>query len=234
MIVNMIPNTIHLIFLRDHKLSPKPFPELFSNCMQRIKEMHPSWDVHLHNEQDALEVLEKQLPQYMEAYNSFKYNIQKVDFIRIAFLFIYGGFYMDLDMLCLKSLDSLRDRQLVLGEEKTISEAEQKALKLKNRLRIANYMFGGVAGHPFWLLLMKNMAALSTQEINTQQELLDITGPGLVTDLYHEHSGLYPDITLLRNTSKECIHPAHHEISCHFGEYAAHLHAGSWRTEILV
>lgn len=230
----MIPKIIHLIFMREDNSFPKPFPELFSNCMQRIKSMHPSWDIYLHNEQNAQEILEKHLPQYIEAYNAFQYNIQKVDFIRIAFLFIYGGFYMDLDILCLKPLDELRNRTLVLGEEKTISEAEQQALGLKNSLRIANYMFGGVAGHPFWSLLLENMAALSTQEINTQQELLDITGPGLVTDLYHEYSGSYPDITLLRNTSRECIHPNHDDISCHFGEYAAHLHVGSWRTELHV
>lgn len=224
----MIPNNIHLVFLR----SDEPFPELFTKCMQRIKDMHPSWNVRLYNDQDAQQILQEHLPQYLETYNSFKYNVQKADFIRIALVYIYGGFYMDLDILSLSPLDNLRDHNLILGEEKTISEAEQQALSLKHRLRIANYMFGGKAGHPFWLLLMNCMASLSKAPISSQQELLDITGPGLLTDLYHDTLELYPDIFLLRNKDRRCLQPFHNEISCHFGEYAAHLHAGTWRGEL--
>ncbi len=225
----MIPNRIHLIFLREDEA----FPELFSNCMQRIKNMHPSWNVHLYNEQNAQEIIKIHLPQYINAYNSFQHNVQKADFLRIALVYIYGGFYMDLDMLCLKSIEELRKHKLVLGEEKTVGEAVQQTLGLKNHLRIANYMFGGVSGHPFWALLMERMATLSIQTITTQQDLLDITGPGLISDLYHDNTGLYPEITLLKNTTRRCLQPNHDEISCHFGEYAAHLHAGTWRKELL-
>ena len=51
---------------------------------------------------------------------------------------------------------------------------------------------------------------------------------GFTVDNY----GMYTDITLLRNTDKRCRQPYHNEISCHFGDYAAHLHAGTWRTGI--
>lgn len=226
----MIPNIIHLIFFGKED----SFPKLFFDCMQRIKDLHPLWDVRLYGEEDAQEILKKYLPQFIDAYNSFKFNIQKVDFFRIALVYIYGGFYMDLDILCLKSLDSLNEYKLILGEEKMISEEEQQRLSLKNRLRIANYMFGGIEGHLFLFLLMERMSKLSHHEITTQQELLDITGPGLVTDLYHECSDtLFPDITLLRNTTRKCLLPNHFEISCHFGDYAAHLHAGIWRTDFV-
>lgn len=45
---------------------------------------------------------------------------------------------MDLDMLSLKPLDELRKYNLVLGEEKIVCQAEQEALNLRYRLRIAN------------------------------------------------------------------------------------------------
>ncbi|MDU1890060.1 MAG: glycosyltransferase [Dysgonomonas sp.] len=224
----MIPNTIHLIFLREDE----EFPKLFTDCMQRIKDMHPDWNIKLYNERDAQKILKEHLPQYVDTYNSFKYNVQKADFLRIALIYIYGGFYMDLDMWSLKSLNELRSNSLVVGEEKTVCLKEQKALNLKNRLRIANYMFGGIAGHPFWLLLMQHMSSLSKEPINTAQELLDITGPGLLTDLYHDNIDLYPDIFLLKNNDRKCLQPYHNEVSCHFGEYAAHLHTGTWRNEI--
>jgi len=224
----MIPNNILLIFLQEDE----PFPELFSNCLQRIIDMHSSWNIHQYNERDAQEILKKHLPEYICAYNSFKYNVQKADFLRIAMVYLFGGFYLDLDMYMYRPLDALRNHQVVLGEEKNISGAEQQALRLKNRLRVANYMFGGISRHSFWLLLLDHMALLSDRTIKTQQEILDVTGPGLITDLYHDYIDSYPDITLLRNTTRECLQHGHHEISCHFGDYAAHLHAGTWRKEL--
>lgn len=224
----MIPKNIHLVFLRKDEF----FPELFGKCMKRIEEQHPTWNVFLYDENDAQRILQEHLPNFVNAYNSFKHNIQKADFLRLALVYIFGGFYMDLDMLSLKSLDELTKYKLVLGEEKTISEEEQKELNLKYRLRIGNYMFGGIANHPFWLLLLSQIASKDKITIKSQQDVLDITGPGLLTDTYLDNKEKFPDIVLLQNTDKRCLNPLHNEISCHFGEYAAHLHAGTWRKEI--
>ncbi|MCS2766771.1 hypothetical protein NXV33_19760 [Bacteroides thetaiotaomicron] len=64
------------------------------------------------------------------------------------------------------------------------------------------------------------MAERATIILKSQQEILDITGPGLLTDTYWDNYGMYTDITLLRNTDKRCRQPYHNEISCHFGDYA--------------
>lgn len=223
----MIPKNIHLVFLR----KDESFPELFTQCKERIELMHPTWNIRLYNEDDALEIFKKYLPDFVDIYASFRHNIQKADFLRIALVYVFGGFYMDLDMLSLKPLDELARHKLVLAEEKTICENERMHLNLKHKLRIANYMFGGIAKHPFWLSLMNEMAKRSGVLINSQQDILDITGPGLLTDLYHDEMTLYPEIQLLRNYDKECLQDYHNEISCHFGDYAAHLHSGTWRSE---
>ncbi len=224
----MISKNIHLIFLR----KDEPFPELFEKCKQEIQVNHPDWNIRLYNKDDAQDILNQDLPEYIEAYNAFYHNVQKADFLRLALVYLYGGFYMDLDMLSLKPLDELRKYNLVLGEEKIVCQAEQEALNLRYRLRIANYMFGGIPKHPFLRRIMDEMAERATIILKSQQEILDITGPGLLTDTYWDNYGMYPDITLLRNTDKRCRQPYHNEISCHFGDYAAHLHAGTWRTGI--
>ena len=117
---------------------------------------------------------------------------------------------MDLDMYPLQALDNLLEKSLVLAEEMTVSEKTQKSLNLKYRNRIANYMFGGEAGHPFLRRMMDAMAERSTIKVSSQQEILDVTGPGLLTDTYWDGR-------------KE---------TCLFGKYAVHLHAGTWRKEI--
>ena len=114
----MIPKNIHLIFLR----KDEPFPELFEKCKQEIQVNHPDWNIRLYNKDDAQDILNQDLPEYIEAYNAFYHNVQKADFLRLALVYLYGGFYMDLDMLSLKPLDELRKYNLVLGEEKILKK----------------------------------------------------------------------------------------------------------------
>ena len=49
-------------------------------------------------EVNIMELLEK-YPQYIKLYNSFKYGIMKVDFIRWLILYEHGGLYVDCDIL---------------------------------------------------------------------------------------------------------------------------------------
>lgn len=120
---------------------------------------------------------------------------------------------------------------MVLAEEMTISDTTQKAMNLKNRVRIANYMFGGEVGHPFLRTLMDAMAERSSMRVTSQQEILDVTGHDLLTDTYWDNTKLYSDITLLRNGWYVELPDGRRE-TCLFGKYAVHLHAGTWRKEI--
>ncbi|MBO5629312.1 MAG: hypothetical protein J5965_09605 [Aeriscardovia sp.] len=194
--------------------------------------MHPSWDIMLWDEDSALLFLEEHLPEYINAYLAFPFNVQRADFLRLALVYVLGGFYMDLDMLPLRPLDNLADCSLVLAEEMTVSKATQEALHLKYRVRIANYMFGGRAGHPFLRTVMDAMAGRALVKVGTQQEVLDITGPGLLTDIYWDKQATYSDITLLHNSGQSVTLPNGRRETCLFGNYAVHLHAGTWREEI--
>ena len=120
---------------------------------------------------------------------------------------------------------------MVLAEEMTISDTTQKAMNLKNRVRIANYMFGGEVGHPFLRTLMDAMAERSSMRVPSQQVILDVTGHDLLTDTYWDNTKFYSDITLLRNGWYVELPDGRRE-TCLFGKYAVHLHAGTWRKEI--
>lgn len=226
----MIPKNIHLIYIRDTKEYPVPFHEYIN----KIKEFHMSWNIRLYDKDDALKILKEHLPQCVEPYQKLKYNIQKADFLRIALVYIYGGFYMDLDMVCLKPLDDLLNHKVVLGQEKMMSLEDRQRLGLIHELRVANYMFGGEPGQDFYHNLMKQFIAFAELPVNNQEDMLENTGPGLLTNFYHENKHKYPEICLLMNTDRKCMHSWHNEIACHFGDYAAHLHAGSWRNDVPV
>lgn len=219
---------IHLVFLRRNEI----IPPLFLECEKLIRDMHPSWNIIRWDEEIGLHFLKENLPEYVSAYLSFTHNIQRADFLRLALVYALGGFYMDMDMYPLETLDQLLEYPLVLAEEMEVDETTQKALNFKYRLRIANYMFGGKARHPFLRQLLDTMAERATLKVTSQQEILDVTGPGLLTDTYWDNIRSYPDITLLRNEGWYVELPDGRKETCLFGKYAVHLHAGTWRREI--
>lgn len=223
--MDKIPLKIHLLFL--NKI--EPLPKEFIICYEKIKELHPTWEINLYNEDDAQNIIDTYFPQILPIYNSYNFIVQRSDLLRVLLIYIFGGFYLDLDMICFKNLDELREYNLVLGEEKTIGKLELEQLKLKYSLRIANYMFGSIPKHPFWLIFLKEAIKKARQNILTENDILETTGPGLLTNVYHKFGSKYHNITVLFNKDKQCLIPNHKAISCHFGNFAAHLHCGTWR-----
>lgn len=220
-----IPKKIHFIFLAKNET----MPEIFNYCFKRAKQLHPDWEINFYNEDDALQIVERHFPELETLYLSYPLNIQRADILRMLLVYLYGGFYLDLDIYCLKKLDPLLKFNVVLGEEKHLKREVCTALGLKNPKRIANYMFGSAPKHPFWLDLLNKIMEKSSIEIKSENDVLESTGPGLLTDFYHSRANAYKDIVLLTNKDRFCLNESHKEVACHFGNYAAHLHTGTWR-----
>ncbi|MNY49989.1 hypothetical protein D3C86_1854610 [compost metagenome] len=91
-------------------------------------------------------------------------------------------------------------------------------------------MFGSIPRHAFWLELIHGIREYSKTEIRNEDDVLNSTGPGLLTNVYHDRKEAYHDITLIPNHHKLCMRSCSAN-SCHFGDYAAHFHLGKWRWE---
>lgn len=228
----MIPKIIHYIFLSK---TEKPNP-LFPKFMKKTKNMHPGWEIKTYNEDDAQRILFEHFPLLLPTYNNYQHYVQRADFLRVILVYLYGGFYMDMDMFCLKNLNALLEFKLVLAEERTILPVEKlffernRDVVVKHRMEVGNYMFGSESKHPFWLYLIRMMVNKSIINIETEGDILETTGPLLLTSVYHMYKKKFPEILLLRNLDRHCINQFdENEVSCHFGNYAAHVHTGTWR-----
>jgi inositol phosphorylceramide mannosyltransferase catalytic subunit len=60
---------------------------------------------------------------FLYVYDSYPYNIQRIDAIKYFVLYHYGGFYLDLDIGCRRTFETLRSRELVLAKTKPIGFA---------------------------------------------------------------------------------------------------------------
>lgn len=89
-----IGKNIHLVFLRHGEV----IPAFFIECENQIRALHPLWNVIQWDEKNGLQFLNDNLPEYVSAYSSIVHNVQKADFLRLALVYVMGGFYMDMDI----------------------------------------------------------------------------------------------------------------------------------------
>lgn len=218
-----IPKIIHLT------CKEKPILIKYQPFYERLKGMHQDWEIRIYNDAEARQLVVDNFPQLIKMYDSYRYPIQRTDIFRVLAVYVYGGFYFDMDMYCLKKLDELCSFSLILGEEKTLSIRECENLKLEYQLRIGNYAFGSVSKHPFWIEFLNAAIDRKDTPITTENDILETTGPGLLNNVYHQANQKFEDIILLRNDKLICVKNCRRTPSCHFGDYAAHYHLGSWR-----
>lgn len=218
-----IPKIIH------QTNATKELPEIYKSYQKRLLEIHPDWEYRFYDDIECRNTVERYFPSLLPIYDNYPANIQRVDIFRIVAIYAVGGFYLDLDIVCLKKLDTLCEFNCVFGEEKTLTQVEAKELGHRDTVRVANYMFGCEHHHPFLLHVLEEIVKRGQKKIITENDILETTGPGLITTVYHDCKEQYRDIVLLPNKDRECPSLYCKGVSCHFGNYANHRHLGSWR-----
>ena len=171
----MIPKKIHQIYFdwQNKKVSDI---ELFDKSIKIAKQVNPDFEHKLWREPDCSELIKNYYPEYFDLYFNFRYEIQKVDFSRLCILHHEGGFYMDLDMHCIKSFDDLINNKIILHNIKHLIPNTTEY--------VVNDFMASVKGYKFWELAMKycliNYAEKSSKEIYDIWKgrfVLQTTGP---------------------------------------------------------
>ena len=126
-----------------------------------------------------------------------------------------------------KSLNELCSFSLVVAEEIVYTKPQDKRFRFNGVRQIGNYMFGSIPKHPFWIELIKEMINRCDQVIVFEGDVLESTGPGVLSDVFFEKQALYSNVKILKNKFKRC-HSGCPAVCCHFGDFAAHLHVNSW------
>ena len=82
-------------------------PEHWQESPASIREHMPNWTYVLMTDNDNDAFCAKYFPDFLRTYRKFPHAIQRADAIRCLWLYVYGGLYMDLDIVIIKPLDSL-------------------------------------------------------------------------------------------------------------------------------
>jgi inositol phosphorylceramide mannosyltransferase catalytic subunit len=79
----------------------------FQKYINTWKKYNSGWKHKLWLKDEIDKVIQKETPELWEIYNNLDQKIKKVDYARLALLYIYGGIYADVDYECLKNMESL-------------------------------------------------------------------------------------------------------------------------------
>lgn len=211
--------------------NPNKLPDFAIETINSWKKHLPcDWKIKIWTKEESWELINRDV----ELSNICKEVSRKVmiaDIVRCLILYYHGGFYVDLDCKLVnnvfKILNSLHNKSTVLFQECTITSsfANQIALRQSIRnghpedlIRIANYAFGSFIIHnPFFNTCIENIKKRWIQHpyITNDYEILYISGPDLITHVYHHltDEDLKTNILLL---------PSH--------SWLHHVATGTWRS----
>lgn len=158
---------------------------------QTWKNKNSDHHYHLWSEDQALNLIKEKYPFFLNYYLKYPHGIQRIDAVRYFILHRYGGWYVDIDVECLKPIKDIRERysrSLYLVESPTSIFGYRQ---LNNCLIYSN------ANHAFWPLVHKELIDVcdhayikGTYNIKYKIRGLDVlytTGPFIITKVFDKY-----------------------------------------------
>mgnify|MGYP001150799259 CR=1 FL=1 len=141
-----IPRLMHQVWINRDGGDALP-PSRYQRFRETFREKNPDWQMMLWNEKQVLRLFDEVevLRKYRQMYQKLRYPVMKADVARLMVLYCYGGLYVDLDFVCLRSLDGLLQKYPT--EILLVAEPEESSFSW----RLANGFLISVPYHPVWL-----------------------------------------------------------------------------------
>lgn len=190
-----IPKIIHQTW-KDENL-PKAFQVLSETWREKL----PGWEYRLWTDEMNREFVRTHYPDFLEKYDAYPKNIQRADAIRYLLLQTYGGLYVDLDFECLEPefVSLLEDADFVIGKE-PYAHSNRYGMEYI----VCNALMASVPNHPFLKKICDVMMSHPHGwNVRNKIDVLDSTGPFLVTNVYKGYSPK-DNVKLIE---PECIYP---------------------------
>ena len=209
-------------------------PQNYINLTNSVKNNNKNYNYIFFTDNNIEIFLKNKYSKYYNTYLKLPLKIQKIDFFRYIALYHYGGFYMDLDMECIKSFNSLLNNYAVfpidiIFTNKNINNIRyRKYLSTGLKGTVGQYAFACTTKNEFMKYLIDNIHnninkiikdydILKNNKSNIRRYVYSSTGPDYVTDCF------------LKFKDRSKIKILDNNISQTFGTYATHKHMGTWK-----
>ncbi|HTF67970.1 MAG TPA: glycosyltransferase [Edaphobacter sp.] len=150
-------------------------PERFRYWSSTFQAKNPHYRYVLWDDNDNRNFIARDFNWFLHTYDSYTFNICRVDAVRYFYLYTFGGFYADMDTECLRPLDGLLDLADVIlglmGQDRSF------------RHSIPNAIMASKPKQEFWLLVAALLMSFSSRAWRPEY----LTGPVLLktaVDIY--------------------------------------------------
>jgi mannosyltransferase OCH1-like enzyme len=153
-------------------------PDNWKNAQKTVIEKNKDWKYVLLSDEDNLQIVKKNFPDFLPYYINFKYNIQRADAIRYMILYLNGGVYIDLDYEAIKPFGSI-----ILDKDKEVG-----LIKSSNIDCITNSFLCSSKGANFWLKCIEEMKKPNKWYYFTKHfKIMCSTGPIMIDRVYNKN-----------------------------------------------
>ncbi len=170
-------------------------PEKWKNGQKSIINMNKDYEYKLFTDDDNRNFVKEHFPFFLDTYDNFEYNIQRVDAVRYCILYIHGGIYVDLDYECNKSFNEIENiLTKPIGLVRSINTPN---------VTTNSIMISSVKRHPIWLECIRNMMKKTPFFIRGKHlKVMTSTGP-IMLNRVRKQKQFQNDIQLL-NIVQSC------------------------------
>ena len=148
----------------------------------RVRAVHRGWCVRYWDDDELAAFVNASFAGAVaDAYFKFPPGVIRSDIARYLLVATYGGWYLDTDIKCSQPLDTLHGRGGVVLTR--TAPNPRKPPRPDFRPLVANFVFGSAPDHPFWELVLDEVASLPDPPREGLHDHLDIamlSGPGLM------------------------------------------------------
>lgn len=187
-LINAKGKILHQIWLdfsgEDHTLVPDEYNNYQSSCIEKNKNLQ----YMLWTNGQANWFIRTQHPYYWEMYRDYPHPVQRVDALKYFALYTYGGYYLDMDILCLRPVSEYKIESSIYFVETANKTIVHTILAAKS---LSNSVLYSIPGHPLWKAIFKELFARKDDTwYYTKHIYVSLsTGPQFITDMYYKNPG---------------------------------------------
>jgi len=135
------------------------------------RQKHPDWEYKFWTDEDNRNLVKAHYPQYLKLYDGYERAIAKADISRFFYMHKYGGLYVDLDFMCLKSMDPIID-----GEKINLGKQKMKDHILSQN-SVPNALMYSPPGDKFWIQCIEELKHHKFNSDGSPKSTESATGP---------------------------------------------------------
>jgi mannosyltransferase OCH1-like enzyme len=188
---------------------------------------NPDWFRVEWNKKMCDDLMKTFFKESYDTYRKYKYEIQRCDMVRYFILYLYSGFYIDMDYYCNRPLSEVQenfknDIYFVQSPNGTYFQDDD---------HVSNSFMYSVSGHPFWKEVFKGLEEYKNMPYYYSKHLqvMFTSGPGFLNRIYSKNKIRYK----VKSLPWKLFHPYGIKddvktLNLDKSIYCAHISKGSW------